>query len=128
MKLHSDAASGKNRITAYGADYVCVNGQRITHSLVVTPETLHLDWPPMSWADLSGGHLWSLLDLGAEIVLLGSGPLQQTPSSALLETLAQMKVGVEIMTTAAACRTYNILVAEGRMVAAALIVASDRSL
>ena len=127
MKLHSNGSFGKNRITAYGLDYVCVNDKRINRSLVVTPDTVRLDWPPISWADLSGDHLFSLVDLRPEILLLGSGPVQQTPSSNLLATLAQIKIGVEIMTTAAACRTYNILVAEGRVVAAALIVASDKS-
>lgn len=127
MKLHSDRFSGKNRITAYGLGYVCVNDKRIERSLVVTSDTLRLNWPPTSWNDLRGEHLLSLLDLSPEIFLLGSGPVQQSPSSGLLGVLAQMKTGIEIMTTPAACRTYNILVAEGRAVAAALIVASDQS-
>lgn len=125
MKLHADSLPGKNRITAYGVGYVCVNDKRIERSLVVTPQTLHLDWAPTSWEDLRGEHLVSLLDLNPEILLLGSGPRQQTPSSGVVEVLAQMKTGIEIMTTAAACRTYNILVAEERAVAAALIVASE---
>lgn len=127
MRLHSSGFSGKNRITAYGADYVCINDERIARSLVVTPDALHLDWPPLSWEELTGDHILPLLDLKAEILLLGSGPVQQTPSSSLLEVFAQMNIGIEVMTTAAACRTYNILVTEGREVAAALIVTSDRS-
>jgi uncharacterized protein len=125
VKLHSDGFPGKNRITAYGQGYVCINEKRITRSFVVTPDTLHLDWPPMSWGELRGEHLLSLLQLNPEILLLGSGPVQQSPSSELLEVLARMKTGIEIMTTAAACRTYNILLAEGRAVAAALIVESE---
>lgn len=127
MKLHSEGFSGKNRITAYGLGYVSVNDKRMTRSLVVMPDTLRLDWPPNAWEDLRSEHLLSLLDLNPEILLLGSGTVHQSPSSGLVAVLAQMNLGIEIMTTAAACRTYNILLAEGRAVAAALIVASDES-
>lgn len=127
MKLHSDSVFGKNRITAYGLDYVRINDHKATRSLVVTPDTLQLHWPPNSWTELQGEHLLSLLDLKPEILLLGSGQKQHLPSSDVLQVLAQMPIGVEIMTTAAACRTYNILVAEGRVVAAALILTNDGS-
>ncbi len=127
MKLHSTGFPAKNRITAYGLGYVSVNDQRITRSIVVTPDTLRLDWPPTSWDQLRREHLLSLLDLNPEVLLLGSGAVHQTPSSRLLKTLAQMNMGIEIMTTDAACRTYNILLAEGRAVAAALIVACNKS-
>jgi uncharacterized protein len=127
VKLHSDSFPGKNRITAYGVGYVCVNDKRIETSLVVTADTLRLDWPPTSWKDIRGEHLLSLLDLSPEVLLLGSGPVQQSPPAGVLGVLTQIKTGIEIMTTPAACRTYNILVAEGRAVAAALIVASNQS-
>lgn len=122
MKLHSDGSSGKNRITAYGPGYVDVNGQRITRSLVVTADTLDVHWPPLTWEHLTGQHLSSIMDLSPEIVLLGSGPVQQLAAPHLLEAMVQINVGFEVMTTAAACRTYNILLAEGRAVAAGLIV------
>ena len=122
MKMHLDHTAGAHRITGYGADYVSVNERPLTQSFIITPETLITDWPPRSAADLDAAALEAIAHLSPGIVLLGTGEKQSFPPSSLLAPMLAQGIGVEVMTTAAACRTYNILVAESRSVAAGLIV------
>ena len=120
MKLHASRPSGVNTITGYGEGYVMVNGQRRDSSVVVLPDRVET-WSAASFAALSPDHFKFLQDLGAEIVLLGTGPKQRFPHPRLTVALAQAGIGLEVMDVQAACRTYNILVAEERKVAAALL-------
>jgi len=122
VKLHRAGPAGVNTFTGYGPGYVQVNTERREHSLIVLPDQL-LDWPPASFAELAAAHLQSLLALRPEIVLLGTGEQQRFPRPELTRPLLEAGIGVEVMTVAAACRTYNILVAEERRVAAALLLA-----
>lgn len=120
MKLHAAGPATYNTITAYGEDYVQVNGQRYQSSLIVLAEKV-LDWPVEGFDRLSEESFASLKDEKPEIVLLGTGPKQRFPHPRLTAGLAQAGIGVEVMDLKAACRTYNILVAEERKVAAALL-------
>ena len=120
MKLHATAPGTYNVITAYGAGYVAVNGQRHETSLIVTPQTV-LDWPVAAFAELKSEDFEALETLGLEIVLLGTGPRQRFPHPRLTAALREARIGLEVMDVQAACRTYNILVAEERKVAAALL-------
>ena len=122
MKMHLDQTGGALRITGYGAGYVSVNEQQLTRSFIVTPERLIEDWPPRNVADLDAAALDAIARLEPAIVLLGTGETQRFPPADLLAPMLARGVGVESMTTAAACRTYNILVAEGRLVAAGMLV------
>jgi uncharacterized protein len=122
LKLHLDRPGSLNAITGYGEGYVMVNAVRHSRSLVVTPEQLLADWPVAELAALAPDHVAVLLGLGAEIVLLGTGARLAFPHPALLAPLAEARIGVEVMDSRAACRTYNILMAEGRKVAAAIIL------
>lgn len=122
MKLHSSASSGLLAITAYDAGSVAVNGRRLTRSFLLTPRHLQEDWPPASVDELAAADLDAIAAFGSPIVLLGTGARQRFPAPALLAPLVRRKVGVEVMDTHAACRTYNILMAEGRDVTAALII------
>ncbi len=122
MKMHLDTTAGAHRITGYGSGYVTVDETRLTRSLVVTPDVLINDWSPQSVVELDEAALEIVAHLRPAIVLLGTGAQQSFPPSRLLAGLFAEGIGVEIMTTAAACRTYNILVAEGRPVAAALFM------
>ena len=122
MKIAQDAGAAGNRFTGYGAGYVEVNRVRHAHSLVVGGEELLLDWPAASVQLLNADHIAALVALAPEIVLLGTGATFAFPEPALLAPLYQAGVGVEVMDTPAACRTFNILLAEGRNVIAALIV------
>jgi uncharacterized protein len=121
MKLHSDRHSG-NTITAHGAGFIAVNGRRLYRSCLVLPDRLDEAWGPARFEELAAEHLSALTVLAGTIILLGTGARQRFPAPALLRPLIEAGIGVEVMDTGAACRTYNILMAEGRAVAAALIV------
>jgi uncharacterized protein len=120
VKLHASLASGVNLITAYGEGYVVVNGERRVSSVVVLPDRLE-QWTAKTFDSLGEADFAFLRDLGAEIVLLGTGPRQRFPHPRLTAALTQARIGFEVMDLHAACRTYNILVAEERKVAAALL-------
>ena len=120
MKLHASAPSALNAFTAYGDGYVMVNGQRHASSLIVLPEQL-LAWSAASFAALQAVDFDVFLEMKLEILLLGTGPKQRFPHPRLTQALAARRVGVEAMDLHAACRTYNILMAEERRVAAALL-------
>ncbi len=122
MKLHSTVTAGLLAITAYDAGRIAVNGRQLTKSFLLTPHRLIEDWPPDSFDSLTEADLQAVADLNCPIVLLGTGPRQRFPAPALLRSLIDRRMGVEVMDTSAACRTYNILMAEGRDVAAALIL------
>jgi uncharacterized protein len=122
VKFERDPADGRNTFTGYGAGYVEVNGKRYSSSLVVSAERLVIDWPATSVDSLGADHLAAILELKPEIAILGTGSAFRFPDPARLAALHQARIGVEVMDTPAACRTYNILLAEGRGVVAALIV------
>lgn len=122
LKLHADPHSAHHLVTAYDADHVAVDGRKLTRSLLLLPDSLDTDWGPNNFAALAPEHLAPLARLACDVLLLGTGMRQRFPPSALLRALIEAGRSIEIMDTPAACRTYNILVAEGRMVAAALIV------
>jgi uncharacterized protein len=126
MKLHSSVTTGLLSITSYDAEHIAVNGRRLTKSFLLTPQRLIEDWPPASFDQLSEPDLLAVARLDCPIVLLGTGARQRFPAPVLLRPLIERRVGVEIMDSHAACRTYNILMAEGRDVAAALIIESAR--
>ena len=122
MKLHLDSATAKNTITGYGEGYVMVNRQRFERSLVVLPDRIVLDWPPNRFDDLAPEHLAALAGLDREIILLGTGARLRFPRLEIMQSLSRSGVGLEVMDVQAACRTYNILLAEDRRVAAALLI------
>jgi uncharacterized protein len=120
VKLHAAGPSVYNVITAYGDNYVMVNGQRYQSSVIVTPDRV-LPWQAGGFDGLKPEDLEPLVGLGADIVLLGTGARQRFPHPRLTAPLGKAGIGVEVMDLKAACRTYNILVAEERKVAAALL-------
>jgi len=109
-------------IRSYDPGEVLINEYRHTKSVIVTPKQVISDWPPQTFEQLTPGHFLTLADLKPQLVILGTGDTQQFPDPALYAALIDQGVGVEVMATPAACRTYNILVAEGRKVAAALLL------
>lgn len=121
MKLHLQGAAGLNLVTGYGAGYVAINGARHTASLLLTADSL-MRWAPASFADLVAEHFDRVVPLAPEILVLGTGTRLQFPRPPLTRALVEARIGLEVMDTAAACRTYNILMGEGRRVAAALII------
>lgn len=121
MKLHLSRSANTYLITGYGSDHIQVNGQRHETSLVLLPDEVISGWAE-HFSGLNQAHFDTLAMRAPEIILLGTGKVLQFPSPALYAGLLKANIGVEVMDTAAACRTYNILAAEGRRVAAALIL------
>ncbi|GAA5183131.1 Mth938-like domain-containing protein [Niveibacterium umoris] len=124
MKLNLDLAAGINVITGHGDGFLKINGERHEGSLLVGPKLLDPAWGKPSMEALTADDFAALALLEAGITLIGTGRRQRFPSPSLLRPLIEAQRGFEIMDTAAACRTYNILAAEGRSVIAALIVES----
>ncbi len=122
MKFQPDRPEGVNVIHAYTRTSVSVNGQVHTRSLLVPPTGDLIDWPVSSLEALTEADFQPILDARPEVVILGTGPTLRFLKPALLRHLMAARIGVETMDTAAACRTYNILVGEGRQVMAALLV------
>jgi uncharacterized protein len=123
MKLTLHSAPGIFSVHSYAPGAIRIQGDTFTRSLIITPGRLLTDWPPQRLAELEAAHVAALAELEAEVVLIGTGATLQFPPAAVLAPLTGRGVGVEIMDTAAACRTYNVLVSEDRRVAAALIIA-----
>jgi uncharacterized protein len=121
MKIERELPEGRNAFTAYGEGYVAVNGVRHERSVIVGAQAL-VEWTPRSVSELSAENLAPVVQMRPEIVLIGSGTTFEFPDPASLAPLHAARVGVEVMDTRAACRTYNILLSEGRNVVAALIV------
>ena len=124
MKIHAEGTGRGHRITAYGQDFVAVDEEVIRHSLVVLPDRLVRDWLDEQQCEPDLRAMRALASLGADIVLLGTGLRQRFPPPEHFAALTGAGIGLEVMDTPAACRTYNILASEGRLVAAALIVSS----
>lgn len=123
MKLHLSKFSEQNVFFGYGEDYVTVNQTRHTQNLIVLPDQLIEDWAENKTLDqLESSDFKCLLPLKPEIVLLGTGTTLRFPDQAILKDLANNGIGIEVMDTQATCRTYNILVDEGRHIAAALLI------
>jgi uncharacterized protein len=122
VKLHSDPQSSLNTITGYGIGYIEVNSKVYPHALIVQPEGEISPWPVSAFADLSSDNLASLCVFKPELIIIGTGKKQQFLKPELIKPLIQAKIGFEIMDSQAACRTYNILMNEGRQVLAAIIL------
>ena len=122
MQISLDPGSATHRIVEYGPGFILINEQRVESSLILMPEQLVRDWPPQEFDDLRDAHLETVARLKPELVVLGTGERQRFPDSTVLRPLMETGIGFEVMDTTAACRTYNILMAEGRGVAAALLM------
>jgi uncharacterized protein len=122
MKFMLDNNTDGYAIQRYDEGEIIIAEQSYRQSLIVLPDQVIDDWSPGSINDLAKDDFIQLMELGAEIVLLGTGRQQHFPHPSLTQPLMQQRIGLEVMDTAAACRTYNILMAEGRRVAAALFM------
>jgi len=122
MKLQLENPAGTNLIRSYGPGQLRIGETAHTTSLIVNASVVIAPWRPAAATELTTADLEPLLGLAPEVVLLGTGVRQQFPDTQVLRLLHEQRIGVEVMDTSAACRTYNVLVTEGRNVAAALIV------
>ncbi|GAA7759954.1 MAG: hypothetical protein COC14_02355 [Burkholderiaceae bacterium] len=122
MKLHADQPQSLNTVTGYGPGYIEINAIRHETAVLVMPEGNVEPWPVSRFEDLEPAHFEALLKKSPEVVLLGTGSKLRFPHPRLTAALSRLHIGVDAMDLQAACRTYNILMAEGRKVAAVLLV------
>ncbi|MFT4255717.1 MAG: Mth938-like domain-containing protein [Pseudoxanthomonas sp.] len=99
-----------------------VNDRVLTASFILSPMQLIEAWPAESAGALTAGHLAPLLALNPELVLLGTGERQVFPPAAAMAACLTRGVGIEVMSNAAAARTFNVLASEGRRVAAGFLL------
>jgi uncharacterized protein len=121
MKFTLETGSGQNLISAYGQGQVTINQRVFTRSLIVTPVRV-IEWLPRHFDELAAEHFDAIAELRPEVVVLGTGARLRWPAPEHLRSLVEARVGLEPMDTGAACRTYNILMSEGRRVVAALLM------
>jgi uncharacterized protein len=129
MKLQQDSShstAGQNFISGHGTGYVAVKGQNFTRPIIVLPDTLIDPWPLAETsndaASLRLADFAEILALKPELVVFGSGCRFQFPNRQILAAFAAARIGFEVMDTPAACRTYNVLMSEGRRIAANLLI------
>lgn len=121
MNISLDLPSARHFVRAYQPGSLVLNDQTYTHSVLLSAEGI-IPWAPRHFAELSLEHIQQIAVQPVELVILGTGAHQAFPDQALLQPLYQARIGVETMSTQAACRTYNLLVSEGRKVMAALLI------
>ena len=120
MKLQPDRSDAQT-ISGYGPGWVGVGAEKITHNVVLGSRGERIRWAER-YEDLGPADFEVLANLRVEVVIFGSGARLRFPRPAWLVPLAEQRIGIETMDTAAACRTYNILAQEGREVAVALLL------
>jgi uncharacterized protein len=121
MKLHAERGSG-NYIQSVTGDGVLIGGKHYTGAVIVSADSIVTEWAPRPISELQLDDFQAALDLGPEVILFGTGTTHQFAGNRLMTTIMSRGVGFEVMTTAAACRTYNVLMAEDRRVVAALLL------
>ncbi|RJG11366.1 Mth938-like domain-containing protein [Massilia cavernae] len=122
MKLHPSINKQYQTVTGYDETGVEINAERFNYSLIVLPETPPRPWPVANFDALSTEHFATIEADLPDVVILGTGARQRFVHPRLVASLAARRVGVECMDSQAACRTYNILMGEGRKVTLALII------
>ena len=121
MRLAKTDHGQGNLIRSYGPEGIQIGGITYRGGLILTPRQIIADWGPAVVTALESTHMQSLIELRPEVIVLGTGPTQVFPDQSILRLLAERRIGIEVMDTGAACRTYNILMAEARQVVAGLL-------
>ncbi|MEO8304087.1 MAG: Mth938-like domain-containing protein [Betaproteobacteria bacterium] len=121
MKFHLSIHNG-NVVTGLGPGWVRIGATEYRENLVLTPEAIATGWAASGFEGLAESDFAALLPHKPEVVLFGAGPSIRFPHPRLTRALTDARVGIEVMDTPAACRTFNILAAEGRGVVAALLL------
>ena len=123
MKFQPDTLAGVNMISRHDASGIRVGADLFGHSVIVPWVGAVQPWPVADFDALTAQAIEQALALGPEVLVLGTGPRLRFPAPAVLAPAIARRIGVESMDVAAACRTYNVLVSEGRKVVAALLIA-----
>jgi uncharacterized protein len=122
MKFQLDSSEGRNTVTAYGAGFIEVNRQRYGTSLIILPDRVVTDWAAGGFDALAVADVERLLEFQPQVLLLGTGSRQRFPPPSLMRPIIEARIGYEVMDVGAACRTFNVLIGEGRQVLGALLL------
>ncbi len=122
MKLHSSSTQQYQTVTGYDDQGVEINAARFQFSLIVMPETPPRAWDVPTFESLTAAHFEQIEQDRPDVVILGTGERQRFIHPRLVASLSARHIGVECMDSKAACRTYNVLMGEGRKVTLALII------
>jgi len=122
MRFTLDRPGTAYVVRAYSPGVIRIGERDVASSVIVSATTLIEPWRPRHASELAADDLEPAVALAPEVLLIGTGPRQVFPAAAILAALHRARIGFEVMDTGAACRTYNLLLAEDRRVAAALIV------
>ena len=122
MKLHSATTKQYQTVTGYDDQGVEINAERYAFSLIVMPESAPRPWNVPNFEALTREHFDKIEEDTPDVVILGTGERQRFVHPTLIAALSQRHIGVECMDSKAACRTYNVLMGEGRKVTLALII------
>lgn len=122
MLISQDNNATNLQIKSYKPGEIVTHEQTFHRSIIISPEKIISDWPPQNIIELQKQHLKIICEQAPEIFILGTGEQQIFPDPSLLADVYQCNIGVEIMATHAACRTYNVLISEDRRVIAALLI------
>jgi uncharacterized protein len=122
MRFTEDASSAINLIRGYGSGEIRINEQSIRDAVILSATQLLIEPGLHSVADLGAAQHARVLSLEPELVLVGSGPRQSFPDRSFGAQFLRDNIGYEVMDTGAACRTFNVLVSEGRRVVAVLLL------
>ena len=126
MKLMQDTGPTGYTIISCADDHLRINDQLVRSSCIVSAQSLITDWPPAQLDDLTAEHVAMLAEINPEVILIGVGSRIRFPSPEVTRPLVERGIGFEVMDTAAACRTYNLLMGDGRKVVAGLILAAPK--
>lgn len=122
MKFTAVDTGGGHLILGYEPGRILIGGRAFTRGLILSPGRIVTDWGPEHAADLTTEHFEALVELDPQVIIVGTGKRQVFPNPRTYVAVLRRGLGVEVMDTGAACRTYNILISEGRKVAAGLIM------
>jgi uncharacterized protein len=122
MRFTQDSSSAANLVRSYGTGELRVNDDVYRSAIIISASAVHATPDIRDVEDLARLDPARILALDPELVLLGTGPRQIFPSASFRGQFLSAGIGVEVMDTGAACRTFNVLVAEQRRVVAVLMV------
>jgi len=127
MKLHTSSTEKYQTVTGYDHTGVEINAQRFDYSVLVMPEVAPRPWNVTRFEDLTAAHFEQIAADRPDVVILGTGERQRFVHPRLVASLSNGRIGVESMDSHAACRTYNILMGEGRKAVLALIIEGNQN-
>jgi uncharacterized protein len=122
MKFSEDNHAESNHISSYGTGFIQIQNKQVNTSVVISSTQLISNWEPNIFSELKTAHCDILFTSKPDVIILGTGKRQYFPERDILRLFAQQQIGIEVMDTASACRTFNILLSEDRNVVAALFM------